>query len=65
MRGNDRKQPAIFSHLTLTQRIPADHPARKVKLRGLERVDWFWKLSVTAHRLVRMRRPIPIQALAS
>jgi IS5 family transposase len=42
-----------------------DRPARQVKLRGLERVDWFWKLSMTAHNLVRMRRLIPIEALAS
>jgi hypothetical protein len=36
-----------------------------VKLRGLERVDWFWMLSATAHYLVRMRRLIPIESLAS
>jgi len=41
-----------------------DCPLRQVKLRGLDRVDWFWKLSVTAHNLVRMRRLIPIEALA-
>ena len=41
-----------------------DRPARQVKLRGLERVDWFWKMSVTAHNLVRMRRLIPLEALA-
>jgi IS5 family transposase len=41
-----------------------DRPARQVKLRGLERVDWFWKLSITAHNLMRMRRLIPVEALA-
>jgi transposase len=41
-----------------------DGPVRQIKLRGLERVDWFWKLSMTAHNLVRLRRLIPIQALA-
>lgn len=38
-----------------------DRHARQVKLRGLERVDWFWKLNVTAHNLIRMRRLIPIE----
>ena len=41
-----------------------DRPARQVKLRGLERVDWFWKLSITAQNLMRMRRLIPIESLA-
>ena len=38
-----------------------DRQARHVKLRGLERVDWFWKLTVTAHNLVRMRKLIPVE----
>jgi len=41
-----------------------DRPARQVKLRGLDRVDWFWKLSITAQNLMRMRRLIPIESLA-
>jgi transposase len=41
-----------------------DRHARQVKLRGLERVDWFWKLSISAHNLMRMRRLIPVEALA-
>jgi transposase len=41
-----------------------DRPARQVKLRGLARVDWFWKLSITAQNLMRMRRLIPIESLA-
>ena len=39
-------------------------PMRQVKLRGLDRVDWFWKLSITAQNLMRMRRLIPIESLA-
>jgi hypothetical protein len=39
-------------------------PLRQVKLRGLKRVDWFYRLTITAYNLVRMRRLIPIQALA-
>jgi transposase len=41
-----------------------DRPARQVKLRGLDRVNWFWKLSITAQNLMRMRRLIPIESLA-
>ncbi len=64
MRGDDRKQAAMFSYATLQQRIPVDHPARQVKLRGLDRVNWFWKLSIAAHNLTRMRRLIPMELLA-
>lgn len=38
---------------------------RQVKLRGLDRVDWFYRLAVTAYNLVRMRKLIPISALAA
>jgi transposase len=41
-----------------------DHRLRQVKLRGLDRVDWFYRLTVVAHNLVRMRRLIPIESLA-
>ncbi len=41
-----------------------DRQARQVKLRGLDRVDWFWKLSITAQNLMRLRRLIPIESLA-
>jgi len=40
-------------------------PLRQVKLRGLERVDWFYRLTMAASNLVRMRRLIPIQAPAA
>ena len=39
-------------------------PLRQVKLRGLKRVDWFYRLTIVAHNLVRMRRLIPIESLA-
>jgi transposase len=39
-------------------------PLRQVKLRGLKRVDWFYRLAITAYNLVRIRRLIAIQALA-
>jgi transposase len=41
-----------------------DGPLRQVKLRGLDRVDWFYRLTIVAHNLVRMRRLIPIESLA-
>ena len=36
-----------------------DRPLRQGKLRGLKRVDWFYRLAITAYNLVRMRRLIP------
>ena len=36
-----------------------DRPLRQIKLRGLKRVDWFYRLTITAYNLVRMRRLIP------
>ena len=42
MRGDDRKQAAMFSDVTLAQRIPADRPARRIRGlvdRALERMD--------------------------
>jgi transposase len=41
-----------------------DRPLRQVKLRGLDRVDWFYRMTIVAQNLVRMRRLIPIDALA-
>lgn len=40
-----------------------DRPLRQVKLRGLRRVDWFYRLTIAAYNLVRMRRLIPIKAM--
>jgi transposase len=41
-----------------------DSLMRQVKLRGLERVDWFHRLMMTAYNLVRMRKLIVIPAVA-
>ena len=38
-----------------------DSVLRQVKVRGLKRVDWFYRLAMAAHNLVRMRKLIPIQ----
>src|ERR1017187_5565797 len=42
MRGEDQKQTAMYSYVTLTQRIPADHPARQLRAladRALAQLD--------------------------
>ena len=42
MRGDDQKQSAMFSYITLAERIPSDHPARQIRAlvdRALERLD--------------------------
>ncbi len=41
-----------------------DRPLRQMKLRGLKRVDWFYRLTIAAYNLVRMGKLIPIQAQA-
>ncbi len=41
MRGEDEKQSAMFSYVTLEQRVPADHPLRGIRVmvdRALERM---------------------------
>jgi transposase len=37
---------------------------RQVKLRGLHRVDWYYRLAMTAYNLTRMSRLIPVPAVA-
>jgi len=37
-----------------------DRGLRQVKLRGLKRVDWFYRLVLTAYNLMRMRKLIPV-----
>ena len=42
MRGEDEKQSAMFSYVTLEQRIPKDHPLRSIRLmtdQALERMS--------------------------
>ena len=41
-----------------------DSVLRQVKVRGLKRVDWFYRLTMAAYNLMRMRRLIPIQPAA-
>jgi transposase len=64
----DRRRAVSQRERKLIERVfgwsKLDRPARQVKLRGLDRVDWLWKLSITAQNLMRMRRLIPIEPLA-
>ncbi len=42
MRGDDEQQAAMFSYVTMEQRIPADHPMRRIRAmadRAFERMD--------------------------
>jgi len=41
-----------------------DRPMRQVKLRGLRRVDWLFRLTAAAHNLLRLSKLIPIPAAA-
>jgi len=64
MRGQDREQPAMFSYITLEQRIPADHPLRAIRAltnRALKQLDaeldklysWTGRESIPPERLLR------------
>ena len=41
-----------------------DRPLRQVKVRGLARVDWLFRLTMAAYNIVRMRKLIPIEVMA-
>lgn len=62
----DRRRSISQRKRKLIERIfgwaKVDSVLRQVKLRGLKRVDWFYRLAMAAHNLVRMRKLIPIQA---
>jgi transposase len=64
----DLRRPISQRKRKLIERVfgwsKLDGPMRQVKLRGLKRVDWFYRMTISAYNLVRMRRLIPIAALA-
>ena len=41
-----------------------DSVLKQVKVRGLKRVDWFYRFAMAAYNIVRLRRLIPIQIAA-
>jgi transposase len=66
---NDPRRPISQQKRKLIERAfgwgKQDRALRQVKLRGLERVDWLFRLTMAAYNLVRIVRLIPIEALAS
>ena len=60
---NDERRKISQRKRKLIERVfgwsKLDRVLRQVKLRGLDRVDWFYRLTVVAHNLVRMRSLIP------
>lgn len=65
----DQRRPISQQKRKLIERVfgwsKLTGPLRQVKLRGLERVDWFYRLTIVAYNLVRLRTLIPIQAKAA
>ena len=65
----DRRRQISQQKRKLIERVfgwsKLDGPLRQLKVRGLKRVDWLFRLTVAAYNLVRMRRLIPIAAMAS
>ncbi len=65
----DPRRPISRRKRKLIERVfgwsKLDRPLRQVKLRGLERVDWLYRMTIAAHNLARMGRPIPDEAPAS
>jgi len=60
----DPRRPASQRRRKLIERVfgwgKLDRPLRQVKLRGLKRVDWLYRLTLAAYNMVRMRRLIPV-----
>jgi transposase len=63
---NDPRRPISQQKRKLIERVfgwaKHDRPLRQTKLRGLKRVDWFYRLVVTAYNLMRLGKLIPIPA---
>jgi transposase len=62
----DRHRPISQQKRKLIERVfgwgKLDRPLQQVKVRGLKRVDWFYRLVVTAYNLMRMGKLIPVPA---
>ena len=61
----DPRRPISQQKRQLIERVfgwgKLDRPLQQVKVRGLKRVDWFYRLVVTAYNLMRLRKLIPVQ----
>jgi hypothetical protein len=64
----DRRRPISQKKRKLIEKVfgwaKLDSVLRQVKVRGLQRVDWFYRLAMAAYNLMRLRRLIPIAAAA-
>ena len=64
----DKAVPSYQGH-SLIEKVfgwsKLDRPLRQVKLRGLDRVDWFYRLTIAVYNLVRIKKLIPIQSVAA
>jgi transposase len=62
---NDQRRAISHKKRKLIERSfgwgKSNRPLRQVKLRNLERVDWFYRLTMVAYNLTRMCRLIPFQ----
>ena len=61
---NDKRRAISHKKRKLIERSfgwgKSDRPLCQVKLRGLKRVDWFYRLTMAAYNLTRMCRLIPL-----
>ena len=61
---NDKRRTISRNKRKLIERSfgwsKSDRPIRQIKLRGLKRVDWLHRLTMTAYNLTRMCRLIPL-----
>jgi transposase len=66
---NDKRRAISHKKRKLIERSfgwgKSDRPLCQVKLRGLKRVDWFYRLTMAAYNLTRMCRLIPFQTATS
>jgi len=62
----DARRPISQQKRKLIERVGGwatlDRQLKQIKLRGLPRVDWFFRLVVTAYNLLRLGRLVPIPA---
>lgn len=65
---SDPRYPISQRRRKLIERVfgwsKLDRPLRQIKLRGLARVDWFYRLTIAAYNLLRMRRLIATEPTA-
>jgi transposase len=65
---NDQRRVISYKKRKLIERAfgwnKSDRPLRQVKLRGLTRVDWFYRLTMAAYNLTRMCSLVPLQTAA-